>query len=78
MQVHQTAHEICLAEQLVVIRIGSIQRLNHRIGHINHLVCHHPQRTHILQTIGHHIRGCFIKRVSRVRGQTDIVRGELC
>ena len=77
MQVQQATHEICLAEQLVVLLFAFIQSLDNRVGHIDSFISYHPERTYVFQTIVHHIGGCLIQRVSSVGGETDIICREL-
>ena len=69
---HRT-HEICLAKDLTVLVVRFVQRCNQRIGHINDFIANHPQRTDILQVVGHCVGGCLEQGVGTLSGQADVI-----
>ena len=77
VEMHKATHEVSFAQQLVAFLIALVEGLNNRVGHVDNLVCNHPESTHVLQTIVHHVSGSLIERVSGVSGQADVVSGEL-
>ena len=77
VQVHQRPYEIGFAQDLLFLGGNGIQGLDEGVGHVDDFIPYHPERTYVLEVIGHGIGGGLEEGVGTLAGDADVIGGKL-